>query len=75
MATDKGLANLHEHVADEVLNVLGLVADGNLGQAGKVNQREVEHCKERESEGREGEEDMQVRTVDIGATSRPPYPP
>jgi len=33
----------HAHVADLLLNVLGLVADGHLGHAGQVDQGQVEH--------------------------------
>ncbi len=45
---------LHDHVADLGLNVHGLVAHRDLGQARKINQRDVQHCSRLE-EGNFGE--------------------
>ena len=35
---------LHDHVPDLVLDVGGLVAHGDLGQAGQVDQGDAQHC-------------------------------
>jgi hypothetical protein len=41
----------HDHVVDLLLNVDGLIADGDLGDTGQVDEREVEDC---EIKGRYG---------------------
>lgn len=35
---------LQQHVADLVLDVVGLVSDGHFGHPGKIDEGEVQHC-------------------------------